>query len=64
MATQDPTTQKSFDALADLVDAYDALTLLALAEDGHSAPVPMLLANLNRQLRAFVDQADSQRLVS
>lgn len=63
MATQDH-TQKPFDALADLADAYESLHLLAMSEDGHGSPVCTLLANLNRQLRAFVDQADNRGLVS
>jgi hypothetical protein len=62
MATED--NNKLYDDLADLVAAYEALGLLAFNEEGHSSPTWVLLDNLNRQLRAFVDSADLQGLVS
>lgn len=46
-----------FDGLADLVAAYEALGLLAFNEEGHSSPTWVLLDNLNRQFRAFVEFA-------
>lgn len=60
MATQDPIIPKPFDALADLADSYDVLAALSSEHD----PAWVLLLNLNRQLRAFVDDADNRGLVS
>jgi hypothetical protein len=62
MATKDDT--KPFDGLADLVAAYEALGLLAFNQEGHSSPTWVLLDNLNRQLRAFIDSADQRGLLS
>jgi hypothetical protein len=64
MATQEHNTAKPFDGLADLADCYEALGLLAMDEEGHGSPTWTLLHNLNRQLRAFVDQADEAGLLT
>lgn len=64
MATDDLNTSKPFDGLADLADSYESLETLAFGEDGHNAPVPILLANLNKQLRHFLAKADSLGLLS
>lgn len=55
---------KPFDGLSDLLEAYEALALLTMNEDGPSSPSWVLLHHLNGQLRAFVDWADNQCLVS
>jgi hypothetical protein len=55
---------KPFDGLSDLLDAYEALALLTMNEDGHSSPSWVLLHHLNGQLRAFVDSADQRGMVS
>ena len=60
MATNDLNTLKPFDGLAALADSYEALSALV----NEHQPAWVLLENLNRQLRAFVDAADSQGLVS
>lgn len=52
------------DELAFLADSYESLEILAFGEDGHNAPVPILLANLNKQLRHFLDKADGLGLLS
>jgi hypothetical protein len=65
MATKDDNIQsKPFNGLADLVDCYEALGLMAMNEEGHSSPTWVLLNNLNRQLRLFVDSANVRGLVS
>jgi hypothetical protein len=60
MATQDPTTTKHFDSLAELADAYEALSSLVSEHE----PAWVLLENLNRQLRAFLDHADTKGLLT
>lgn len=62
MAMQDDT--KPFDALAHLADAYDALAQLAFEDEGHSSPTCVILINLNRQFRSYLDSMGSQGLLS
>lgn len=57
MATDDLTTFKFFDGLADLADCYEALAGLVST----SEPAWVLLLNLNRQLRVFLAEADARR---
>ena len=66
MADFDSTTGFSapislLDELARLVCAYESFYLLALVEDGQSAPV---LCELNNRLRSIVDGLDSMGLLS
>lgn len=56
MATDDLITPKPFDGLADLADCYEALADLVAT----SEPAWVLLLNLNKQLRAFLDEADAR----
>jgi len=63
MATNDYTKPKPFDGLANLADCYEALGLLAQDEE-RSSPTWVLLHNLNRQLQAFVSEADRRGLLS
>ena len=60
MAANDLNTASPFDALADLADAYEALSALVSEHE----PAWVLLENLNRQLRGFVDAADARGEVS
>lgn len=64
MATQDHTTPRPFDRLADLLGLYESLSSLAAADIGQSSPTLLLLDHLNAQLRAFVDEQDERGLVS
>lgn len=64
MAIDDLNTTRPFDGLADLADCYEALGLMAFNEEGQSSPTWVLLNNLNRQLRAYVDQADEKGLLT
>lgn len=69
MATVDSTTGLSspvsmLDELAILADSYESFQLLAMAEDGHSSPVPIVLAQLNLRFRALVDGLGSAGLLS
>jgi hypothetical protein len=52
------------DALAQLACAYESFQLLAMSEDGHSSPVPVVLAQLNFQLRSIVVELDAMGLLS
>jgi hypothetical protein len=52
------------EALAVLACAYESFQLLAMAEDGHDAPVPVVLLELNHRLRLIVDQLDAMGLLS
>ncbi len=56
MATDDLTTLKPCDGLAALADCYEALADLVSTDE----PAWVLLLNLNRQLRAFLDEADAR----
>lgn len=56
MAANDLNTTKPCDSLADLADCYEALANLVAT----SEPAWVLLLNLNRQLRAFLDEADAR----
>jgi len=56
MATSEHNTPRPFDGLADLADSYEALSSLV----NEHQPAWVLLQNLNRQLRAFADVADSR----
>ena len=60
MATSEHNTPLPFDGLADLADSYEALSALV----NEHQPAWVLLENLNRQLRAFVDAADSRGKLS
>jgi hypothetical protein len=51
------------EALADLVGAYESFQLMAMFEDGHSAPVPIVLAQLNLRLRSIVNDLDDMGLL-
>ena len=69
MATADFSTGVStpipaLDDLANLAGAYEAFQLLAMSEDGHSSPVPVVLAELNNRLRSIVEALDYQGLLS
>ena len=51
---------KPFDELADLAASYEALSsLISVREPGW-----ILLENLNRQLRAFLDDMDARGLIT
>jgi hypothetical protein len=56
MATDDLNTSKPCDGLAALADCYEALTDLVSTGE----PAWVLLLNLNRQLRAFLAEADAR----
>lgn len=60
MATNDLNIGKPFDDLANLADAYEALSSLISSDE----PAWVLLENLNRQLRSFLDYADTKGLLS
>jgi hypothetical protein len=62
MAVNDDT--KPFDTLVCMVEAYDALAVLAQDRHGSDDPVLVLLCVLNRHLRYFVNYADDLGLVS
>ena len=53
-----------WDAVSLLADAFEALELMAMNEEGHSSPTFVLLNNLNRQLRGVVDLASGRGLLS
>lgn len=56
MATYDLNISKPCDDLASLADCYEALADLVSTRE----PAWVLLINLNRQLRAFLDEANAR----
>lgn len=56
MAVNDLNISRPCDSLASLADCYEALADLVPTGE----PAWVLLLNLNRQLRAFLDEADAR----